>query len=82
MKTEWRDASGISYYFDHDTGRILGSVFSYANTASIWVAKVEKSIIPYTNDNEVILGHFISLQAAKIMVENWWIMQERTLLEQ
>jgi hypothetical protein len=81
MKTEWRHADHMSYYFNAETGRILGSIFRYANQNVVWIAKVEKNVIPYTNDNEVHLGHFISSESAKTMVEEYWNLQNRTLLE-
>lgn len=81
MKTEWHESENLSYYYDDDTGRILGSAFRYPNQTTVWVAKIEKSDMPYTNENEMILGHFISLQSAKTMVEEYWNIQNRTLLE-
>jgi len=81
MNTEWRNADYISYYFNTESGKILGSVFRIANQSIVWVARAEKNVIPFTNENDIHLGHFISIETAKKMVEEYWNIQNRTLIE-
>lgn len=78
MKTKWNESN---YYFDEDTGRILGLAFKYANQEVVWCAKIYTQDLPHTNDNERHLGQFISCDSAKKMIEEYWSMQNRTLLE-
>lgn len=75
MKYDWKNANDVYYYYQENSGLIVGQVHNVAYT-KIWVAK-----ITITPGNEKHLGQYISDQHAKIAVENYWIMQERTLIE-
>ena len=73
---EWRDAEHkVYYYFIQTTGRIVGQVYNMAHT-NIYGAKI------YTKFNEEnYLGQYISYEAAKKATEEYWLIQERTLIE-
>jgi hypothetical protein len=73
---EWRDAEHkVSYYFTQNTGRIVGQVYNMAHT-NIYGAKV------YNDHNEEkYLGQYISYDTAKKATEEYWNIQNRTLLE-
>lgn len=71
---DWRDAEHkVSYYFLKDTGRIIGQVYNLAHT-NIYGAKVYSDL-----NEERYLGQYIDLNSAKIAVDTFWNIQERTL---
>ena len=74
---DWRDTElgDIFYYFNIEDGRIHGQVHKIAHT-KIWLSKVFKS-----NNEELYLGQYISDTFAKKSVVDYWLTQERTLLE-
>lgn len=81
MNNEWKDVENASYYFNQEDGKVLGMVFKYASQNLIWCAKILKDNIPFTNENEWILGQFVNAESAKRNVEEYWTIQSRTLLE-
>ena len=71
---DWRDSEhNTSYCYLKDTGRIVGQVYNYAHT-KIYGAKVYSEL-----NEEKHLGQYIDLNSAKIAVDNFWNIQERTL---
>jgi hypothetical protein len=73
---EWRDAEHkVSYYYIQTTGRIVGQVYNMAHT-NIYGARI------YTEFNEEkYLGQYISYDTSKKSIEEYWNIQNRTLLE-
>jgi hypothetical protein len=68
---EWKDADhDVYYYYGTTTGRIVGQVHKISHT-KIWATKVNE---------ENYLGQYISLEFAKLAVEQYWDIQERTYL--
>ena len=71
---DWRDADHkVSYYYLRDTGRIIGQVYNLAHT-NIYGAKVYSEL-----NEERYLGQYIDLHSAKVAVDTFWNIQERTL---
>lgn len=62
-------------YFREETGLIIGLTHKLGNQKVISLAKV------YVDNNELNLGQYISIDFAKKAVEEFWLKQERTLLE-
>jgi len=78
MKHDWKDGregSGCVYYFEQDSGLIVGQVHNISHT-NIWVAKIYRS-----HTDEHYLGQFISLRHAQERVERYFQIQSRTLLD-
>lgn len=71
---DWRDADHkVSYFYEKDTGRIVGQVYNLAHT-NIYGAKVFNDY-----NEEKYLGQYINDSFAKKAIEYFWILQERTL---
>jgi len=71
---EWKDADHkVSYYYQTDTGRIVGQIHNLAHT-TIYAAKILNQ-----SNEELYLGQYINGQFAKLAVEYYWNVQERTL---
>ena len=63
-------------YYDDDNGKIIGSVYKVGTTQSIWGAKI------YGRANaEAPLGQYIDSDFAKKDVEYFWLVEERSVLE-
>ena len=78
MTYDWkdgRDGSGCLYYFQQETGLIVGQVHNIVHT-NIWVAKIYRS-----HTNEHYLGQFISLEYAKSAIQKYFDVQSQTLIE-
>jgi hypothetical protein len=72
----WKDAeNGTYYYYESLNGRIVGQVHNVAHT-KIWVAKI---IVKHNDEN--YLGTFIGCDFAKNAIQEFWTVQDRTLLE-
>jgi len=70
----WRDADHkVSYYYDTDTGRIVGQIYNLAHT-NIYGAKVFSEL-----NEEKYLGQYINEIFAKQATEYFWNLQERTI---
>lgn len=73
----WKDCAHDTYlYYNNDDGRIIGQVHVIAHT-KIFVAKILTAVY----NNEIFLGQYISLEHAKNAAERYWIIQDKTLLE-
>ena len=74
---DWRDADHkVSYYYLRDTGRIIGQVYNLAHT-NIYGAKVYSDL-----NEERYLGQYIDCNSAKVAVDTFWNIQERTLTDE
>ncbi len=79
MKTyNWKDNETVEcfYYYREEDGRIVGQTNKIAHT-KIWLSK-----IMLTSNEEKYLGQYIDLIHGKKAIEHFWMIQERTLLEQ
>lgn len=77
-KRAWKDTGeNHQYFYQITNGLIVGQVYNIAHT-KIWGAKV--IVTPNPNDEEY-LGHYINMAFACQAVEEYWNIQERTLLE-
>lgn len=77
MNYEWKDndSTECSYYYNTEDGKIVGQVHKISHT-KIWLSK-----IVLNNNEEQYLGQYISEDFAKKSIVEYWIIQERTLLE-
>ena len=74
MRRDWLNAEqNVSYYFFRHSGRIVGQAFNFAHTR-IWGAKIY--IDP---TEELLLGQYISLETARVAIEEYWDEKDRTL---
>lgn len=75
MSFDWKNTENNNYYFyKTETGQIVGQVHNVVHT-QIWLAK-----IVHTHNDEKYLGQYITSEFAKKSIENYWNMQERTLV--
>ena len=58
-------------YYDDADGKIIGSVYKVGNSQSIYGASVDNNV----------LGHYIDCDFARRAVEQYWNIQDKTLLE-
>ena len=65
-----KEFSQFVYYDDAD-GKIIGSVYKVGNSQSIYGASVDNNV----------LGHYIDCDFARRAVEQYWNIQDKTLLE-
>jgi hypothetical protein len=73
---QWRDSelSNCSYYYKESDGRIVGQANQIVHT-KIWLGKVIN-----VDNQEKLLGHYISELYSKKAIENFWLIEDRTLL--
>lgn len=76
---EWQERGTAHYYYDTDTGKIVGSV-SKLMSNDIWIALVHTGVYTFTLDDERHLGQYIDKVFAKDAVEHFWAVQNRTLI--
>lgn len=82
MKYDWKDESTHALHFYRVTdGKILGTAWQYVNNNIIWCAKILEDEFPFTNSSEKYIGHFINKESAKKSIERFWLVEERTLIE-
>jgi hypothetical protein len=76
-KYTWKtsEMSQCSYYYNEQNGRIVGQINKLGHT-SVWLAKIIK-----TSNEENFLGQYIEDIYAKKAIENFWEIDEKTLLE-
>ena len=75
VKYDWKDAEHNTHYlFKTDNGLIVGQVHNIAHT------KIYMAVCLLGNE-EKFLGRFVSLEFARMAIENYWFIQDRTLLE-
>ena len=79
---EWRERNAKWYYYDTDSGMIVGAAHKFA-LQDIWCAAVHTGTYAYPLkfDDEKPLGQYIEQEYAKKAVEHYWSIQSRTLIE-
>jgi frataxin-like iron-binding protein CyaY len=77
---KWERFGDKYYYYDTDTGKIVGSVSKIA-LQEIWIALVYTGEYTFTLQDEKHLGQYINLEFAKRAAEFFWERESRTLLE-
>jgi len=77
---QWEKMGDRCYYFDVKTGKIVGFSSKIA-LQEIYISIIYTGQYTFTVDDEKHLGQYISLEHAKKAVENFWDVQNRTLLE-
>lgn len=81
MQVNWKDNQTVKYFYREDDGRILGSVWQYVNNNIVWCSKILVDEFPFTNESEKYLGHFINEGSAKKSIEEYWKLENNTVLE-
>jgi len=72
----WKDTEqNHLYLYQVKNGLIIGQVYNLAHT-KVWGAKI--NVFP---NEEKYLGQYVSVDFAKRATEEYWEIQERTLLE-
>ncbi len=79
-KFKWEKFSDRCYYYDIATGKIIGLTSKIA-LQEIYFSVVYTGVYSFTLDDEKHLGQYITLEYAKKAIENYWDIQNRTLLE-
>ena len=80
---EWRERNSKWYYYDTDTGMIVGTAHKYA-LQEVWCGTVYTGSYEFFGpklDDEKPLGQYIEQEYAKKAVEHYWSVQSRTLIE-
>lgn len=79
---EWRERNSKWYYYDTETGMIVGAVHRFA-LQDVWGAAVNTGSYAYSFkfDDEKAIGQYIEQEYAKRAVEDFWNLQNRTLIE-
>lgn len=78
MNTAWRDTEqNCHYFYKMDTGLIIGQVHNIAHT-KIWIANI---LSGSNSSEEKFLGRYITVDFAKSAVEQYWHVQQRTLID-
>ena len=77
---EWQERSNAFYYYDVQTGKILGKANKQV-LVDIWISLVYTGQYTFTIDDEKHLGQYIDLTSAMAAVVHYWDVQNRTLLE-
>ena len=73
---KWQDYEASNqYYYDDKDGLIIGQIHKFGTSITIYTATVK----PENMDK--LLGQYINLDYAKLAVERYWEIQDRTLLE-
>jgi len=80
IKYEWKNVSDNYYYYNSATGKIVGLTSKIA-LQDIYFSVVYIGEYTFTIDDEKHLGQYVSLDYGKKVIENFWDMQHRTLLE-
>jgi len=74
---EWKDNENDTlYYYKIENGKIVGQVHKIAHT-KVWLAKIFTKI----HTEEIFLGQYITNEFAKKAIENFILIDERTLIE-
>lgn len=75
---QWKDGETVAHflYYD-DTGRIIGEVC----LAGHQIKSKHTTTIYLDNERTLSLGMYINTETAKAAVERFWLIQDRTLLQ-
>jgi hypothetical protein len=79
-KFDWKERGTASYYYNVETGKIVGQVSKVALSEN-WIGLVYIGKYTLTLDDEKHLGQFIDMYFAKKAVEFFWDIENRTLIE-
>ena len=72
----WQDYEATNkYYYDDDDGMIIGQIHKFGTSVSIYTATVKPDNI------DKLLGQYVNIDYAQKAVENFWLIQDRTLIE-
>lgn len=72
----WKDSEhDVHYIYNETDGRIVGQINKIAHT-KIWLSK-----IIFNHNEEKYLGQYIGYEFAKKSIEEYWAIQDRTLIE-
>jgi hypothetical protein len=63
------------YYYDDDDGMIIGQVHKFGTSVSVYTATVKP------DNMDKLLGQYVNVDYAQKAVENFWLIQDRTLIE-
>jgi hypothetical protein len=73
---KWQDYEATNkYYYDDDDGMIIGQIHKFGTSVSIYTATVKP------NNIDKLLGQYVNVDYAQKAVENFWLIQDRTLIE-
>jgi len=72
MELNWKESKESLYYYN-EKGLIVGHVHKIAHS-EIYLGKIIQK------NEETILGRFINEHSAKNAVEDYWLIESRTLL--
>lgn len=81
QKYAWKEVSDKYYYYKLTTGKVVGQAGKVALQELFFA-----TVYLQTNDglykphDERQMGHFISLEHAKMAIEEFWDIQNRTLI--
>ena len=71
----WQETEFTNHlYYDDSDGRIIGITHKLGTQSIIYIAKV------YKDNIEAVLGQYVSCEYAKIAIENFWLVEEKTYL--
>ena len=73
MIFKWKESKDCFYYYKEEDGLIVGQVHRITHS-EIYITKIIK-----TNE-ELVLGRYIDLDAAKAALETHWLIESRTLI--
>lgn len=76
---EWERYGDKYYYYNTDTGKIVGAVNKIA-LQEVWISVVYTGVYSFTLNDEKHLGQYINLDSAKRAAEFFWERESRTLL--
>jgi hypothetical protein len=72
----WQDYEATNkYYYDDADGMIIGQIHKFGTSVSIYTATVKPDNI------DKLLGQYVNVDYAQKAVENFWLIQDRTLIE-
>jgi len=77
---DWKNLDDKFYYYETNTGKIVGFVHKYALT-SIWNSVVYVGNDRHIQSGEVGLGQYVDMDFARKAIVNYWDIESRTLLE-
>lgn len=76
MKRTWKDGDhDVFYFYNEENGRVVGQIHKIAHT-KIWLSKIIFNV-----NEEKYLGQYIAYEFAKAATENYWLIEDRTLIE-
>lgn len=77
---DWKYRGEKYYYFEEDTGKIVGLVSKHA-LSDVWFALAYVGNESFTITDELHLGQYIDSDHAKDALVKYWFTQSMTLIE-